>query len=68
MLDPININFFLPFIFALINCLAALVHLDMFPSINFSEDFPWPEYSNFIKPIFFEKYDSFVKSNKKFEF
>ena len=53
MLDPININFFLPFIFALINCLASLVHLDILPSVIFSEDLPWPEYSNFKNPIFF---------------
>jgi len=55
MLDPININFFLPFIFALINCLASLVHLDILPSVIFSEDCPWPEYSNFKNPIFLGK-------------
>ena len=53
ILDPININFFLFFIFALMSRLASLDHLDIFPSINFPDDFPCPEYSNVKNPIFF---------------
>ena len=36
-----------------IRILVSLVHLEILPLVNLPDDFPWPEYSNPRKPIFF---------------
>ena len=60
MLEPINIILFFLTIF-LISFEVSFVHLVIFPSINFPDDFPWPEYSNAKKPKLF-----FLQILKKF--
>ena len=59
ILEPTNIRL-LPLVFFLINFEVCSLHFEIFPSINFSEDLPCPEYSSAKKLtlFFFAKFNN----------
>ena len=59
MLDPIIVKLFF-FTYFFIKIDVSLLHLVIFPFINFPDDFPWPEYSSAKKLNLF-----FLENSKK---